>query len=393
MENYFSKTQGNIMNVNKCHRIFDGKKAYLNYPPKWVTVGITGSCNFKCDFCCSHSPESGKNNRTKHQYKMPFNLSVDNFKKIIDMCHEGGVPNIHVCGTGEPFIHPQILELLDYVISVYFCVSLQTDFGKLLFERKNILSEIICRKDHITYITTDIFPKEIHNGIKKGSDFNYLLKCMEKISKETDIVFKAHVLLTKKSSKGITGLLHTLHERKINFLLEIVNLFPLGFNDFTSIDNVYMSSDQQITAELNQVKTLAKELNFKVIVPPPWDIVNKEKDPCLVFWEKVQTMPSKKISRHKWPGNAIPQQCPAVVLGEISSIGNLLEYGTFMEFWNNDVLVNIRKRIMSGKLPDEACRQCYIGCHGNFRKNTLIDKTGTFLLEHYHNLKNLYHTA
>jgi len=381
------------MDVNYYHRNFDGKKSILNYPPKWVTVGITGSCNFKCDFCCSHSPASGKNDRTKHQYKMPFNLSVDNFKRIVDLCYEGGVPRIHVCGTGEPFIHPQILELLDYVISIYSHFSLQTDFGKLLFERKNILDEIIRRKDHITYITTDIFPQGLHNEIKKRSDFEYLLNCMEKISEETNIIFNAHVLLSKKSYKGIADLLCVLHERKINFYLDIVNLFPLGFNDFTSIENVYMSSDRQITVELDKVKIVAKGLNIKVNAPLPWDIANKEKNPCLVFWEKIQTMPSKKISKDKWPGNTIPQQCPAVVLGNISSLGNLLEYDTFMEFWNNNVLVNIRKRIMSGKLPDQACKQCYIGCHGNFKKNTLINKIKPFLHEQYYNLKNLSHTA
>jgi hypothetical protein len=281
--------------------------------------------------------------------------------------------------------------MLDYVISVYSRLSLQTDFGKQLFEKKNALDEIIRRKNHITYITTDIFPQKIHNRIKKGSDFEYLLNCMEKISAETDIIFNAHVLLSKKSYKGITDLLHTLHERKINFYLDIVNLFPLGFNDFTSINNVYMSPDREITLELKKVKAVAKDLDAHVIVPPPWDLANINKKPCLVFWEKVQTMPGKKIPKVKWPGNAIPQQCPAVVLGDISSIGNLLEYDTFMEFWNNDILINIRKRIIDGKLPDDACRQCYIGCHGNFKKSTLFNKAKTFLHEQYYNLKNLSH--
>ena len=375
------------MDVDHDHRKFDGRKATLDYPPKWVTVGITGHCYFRCDFCCSHSPESGKNARTQHQYRMPFTLSVDDFKKTIDMCREGGVPRIHVCGTGEPFIHPKVLDLLDYLTSVYGTFSIQTDFGKKVFEKRRIVDEIIRRGDHITYITTDIFPREVHHTIKKGSDFDYLLDCMERITRETDIVFNAHVLLSKQTYKGLTGLVHTLHDRKINLRLEIVNLFPLGFNDFTSIDNVYTSSDREITDELDRARGVARKLGVKIDIPRPWDIANKARKPCLVFWQKLQTMPSWNIPKEKWPGNAIPQQCPAVVLGEISSIGNLLDHETFNDFWNNDVLVDIRKKIMSGQLPDEACRQCYLGCHGEFRGNTLFQRTMASLRHKYYRLK------
>lgn len=365
--------------VDLCRQRFDGKKAVIDYPPRWVTVGITGNCSYKCEFCCSHCPESGKNEKTSHQYKMPFNITVEDFKKIVDMCHEAGVPRIHVCGTGEPFLHPRILDIIDYVISIYSHVSLQTDFWKVLFEKKKYVDEIIKRKEHTTYITTDIFPQEVHERIKRGSNFEYLLHCMERISQETDIVFGAHVLLTKKSYKKLTELLYSLHERKINFFLEIVHLLPLGFNEFTSLDNVYMSSDTEITAELKRVRQAASELNMQVSIPPPWDKVNIDGNRCTMFWHKVQLMPSKKISRERWVGNAIPQQCSAVVQGDLFSVGNVLDYDNFMDFWNNDILVGIRKKIMSGELPDPACRFCYTGAQGRFKKISTPDKLMQFI--------------
>jgi len=384
MINYQILKNGKVDSVNKgliefYHRRFDGKKAVLDYPPLWVTVGVTGNCSFKCEFCCSHCPDSGKDKKTSHQYKMAFNIKLEKFRQIVDLCHKAGVPRIHVCGTGEPFLHPKILDIIDYVISVYGNVSLQTDFVTKIFEKKRYIDEIIKRKNDITYITTDIFPKHTHEEIKKGSDFEYLLYCMETISQATDIQFGAHVLLTKNTYQGLTDLLQSLNNRNINFKLEIVHLLPLGFNEFTSLNNVYTSSDTDITEELDRLKRTAIALNIKTYIPQPWDIVNINRNPCTMFWRKVQLMPSKKLPKERWCGNAIPQQCNAVVQGNIFSIGNIFDYNNFMDFWNNDRLVEIRSRIMSGKLPDEACRNCYIGTHGKFNKNGILDKLTQFI--------------
>lgn len=354
------------------HKLFDGKKAFLDYPPLWVTIGITGNCTFKCEFCCSHCPDSGINSVTSHQYKIPFNMSFNDCKRIIDLCFQADVPHIHICGTGEPFLHPQILKIIDYLSGLYpHDVSLQTDFGKRLFQKKHYVDEIIKRKNHISRITTDIFPEEIHNKIKKGSDFQFLLDCMERISNETENKFDAHVVLNKFTYNGINELIRVMHSRNIRFTMNIVNIFPYGFNEFTSMENVYMSSDTEITHELENVRNLAKSLKISVKIPDPWNEENIDKKPCMMFWQKIQIMPSKKLPKIKWIGNAIPQQCNAVVCGELYSVGNILDYDNFMTFWNNKRLLTIRKQIIEGKIPDEACLNCYTGCYGEFKKLSL----------------------
>jgi len=387
--------------VASYHRRFDGKKAVLDYPPLWVTIGITGNCTFKCEFCCSHCPESGKNKETSHQYKVPFNMPFGDFKKIVDMCRDADVPHLHICGTGEPFLHPQILEFIDYLAEVYpKNITLQTDFCRMLFEKKGFVEEIIKRKAHITQITTDIFPLAQHTRIKKGSDFSYLIDCMEKISLETEITFAAHLILAKNSYHGISELITTMSSRNIRYNLDIVNLLPLGFNDFTSINNVYMSSDSDIAQELERARQVAAALDVSVKIPDPWNKENLERKRCNMFWQKVQLMPSKKLLKNKWSGNAIPQQCNAVVRGDLFSLGNIFDYGSFMEFWNNDRYIEIRKKIMSGEIPDSECVNCYTGCHGGFEKLGWVQIVGNYLPEKIYktlngfvrNAKNLFST-
>ena len=375
-----------LSEVELRHKLFDGKKAVLDYPPRWVTVAITGGCAFKCDFCCNHSPDSGTNERSKHQFKMNFMMPKEDFTRIVRMCHEASVPHVHICGAGEPFIHPKILEFTDHVIDVYSETSVQTDFHKQLFEKKNYNDEIIKRGSRITYITTDIFAEEDHERIKKGSDFDYLVSSMAKISKKTDILFKAHVILTKQSYRGIPELARMLHRRGVNFRLELVNLFPLGFNSFTSADNAYTSSDLEITEELDRIRREGEQLGVAIDIPPPSDLFNAAGDPCPEFWKKVQLIPSKNIPKEKWAGNAIPQQCPAVVAGDLFTIGNLFEHDSFMEFWNNDYLVGLRRSMMAGHLPDEACKTCPIGSCGKFRNVGLEEKTWPVIQSAYHRL-------
>ena len=78
------------------HKKFDGKKIFLNYPPKFVSIGITGYCMNTCEFCSSHCPDSGKNKFTSHQYNIPFFMNFKDFCKIVDMCYLAKVPHVHM---------------------------------------------------------------------------------------------------------------------------------------------------------------------------------------------------------------------------------------------------------------------------------------------------------
>lgn len=339
----------------------------------WFTIGVTGVCFFKYEFCCSHCPESGKNKLSNHQYKVPFTLKLKHFKKIVDLCYAAKVPKIHICGTGEPFLHPHIFDFIDYTIKIYGSVSLQTDFSKQLFKNSPFIKELLLRKKNISYITTDIFPERLHNGIKIGSDFSFLINCLKTICSQSDISINANLIISKRSYKGITALINQLHKKKINFNLDIDHLFLFGFNDFTSFDNLYLSSDLEITQELISAKARAKDLGIDIRIPLPWDLSNDEAIRCNVFWQKFQTMPSKKLPKERWSGNAIPQPCPVVVLGDIQSIGNILNYQDFMQFWNNPKLQQIRGKIIEGRIPDPACSYCHIGQKKYFRKLTLAE--------------------
>lgn len=63
------------------------KKAVLSSPPMRVTIGVASACNNRCLFCSYHG-EDAKNN--SNVYNLPFMLSMEDFKKAVDMSFRGG---------------------------------------------------------------------------------------------------------------------------------------------------------------------------------------------------------------------------------------------------------------------------------------------------------------
>lgn len=336
---------------------FENENGVLSYPPMHITVGVTSACNNKCLFCSYHGEAARGKSKV---YNLPFMLSMEDFKKIVDMAYEGGVRRVHVCGTGEPFLNPHICEMLDYVAEKYGSVSFQTNFWKVLFDKNNYLDEIIKRADRIKFIATDICASapEEHDYIKQGSSYIELLNSLEYIAQRADIKIMPFVIVTKSNYKDLKRIIDDFLERGINNIeINIGNLFSYDFSEFTSSDNVYVSTDYEITDSLCEMQAYGKEKGIVVNIPQPADKTNKV---CGVFWEKFQTWPVMGCERERYGENMIPHACAAVVNGDLNSLGYIFDYNSIMEAWNSEKLVEIRKNLLEGKYPSEYCKKCYM---------------------------------
>ena len=82
------------------------KPALMRTLPAYIEIEITGECDLSCVMC--PRTKSGRNN-----VRMP----LGDFKKIIDDIN-ANCPDTVVClsGMGEPFLHPDIIPMIEYVI-------------------------------------------------------------------------------------------------------------------------------------------------------------------------------------------------------------------------------------------------------------------------------------
>lgn len=329
------------------------KKSYLSYPPRQVTIGITSVCNNRCVFCAYNSSDAKEGN----VYGMKYDLGLTDFQKMVDICYAGRVPKVHICSTGEPFFHRDILLMIDYVAEKYRKVSFQTNFCKSLFEKNNFLYEIVKRNEKITEVTTDILSGDptTHNELKRGSSYYDVIDALAFLSQRTEILFNIHYIFTVFNYKYLQKLLIDLLRKKVNFALNVVNLHAYDFNKYTSTDAQYTTENKVMFNELNAVKDFALNEGVRISLPNP---VDSKFNRCGSFWNRFQTWPVKGIDKSRYSENVIVGGCRAVVKGRLNTLGYFFDYSNIMELWNNEKFLLIRQGLIDNIYPDAECSKC-----------------------------------
>ena len=91
--------------------------------PETLQVNIVDRCNYRCNFCLSHSQFRGSEFSRHRRWAVPFST----VKRIVDQAFILGVNNIFLCGEGEPLLHPRIYDIISYIGNKGFKIELITN--------------------------------------------------------------------------------------------------------------------------------------------------------------------------------------------------------------------------------------------------------------------------
>ncbi|WP_244187977.1 radical SAM protein [Streptomyces regalis] len=104
------------------------------YFPSRLWLYTNFHCNLACDYCAvASSPKAA-----------PRSLSVEEFRSLVDEAVASGFTELYVTG-GEPFLHPDIVQLLDYA-SAQLPTVVMTNAMLLRGRRANGLADLADRK-------------------------------------------------------------------------------------------------------------------------------------------------------------------------------------------------------------------------------------------------------
>ncbi len=146
--------------------------------PTHISFTITNRCNLRCKMCGQWSNNGYISNNPK---KIKKEMELTDWKRLTDEISDHKIQSVLLRG-GEPFLFPDILELLYYINSKGIFISIDTNgtiFGKYV---KDIVK---IQKIHLT-ISVD-GPEKIHDKVR-GID-----GCFRKI--------KENVLLLRKEEE------------------------------------------------------------------------------------------------------------------------------------------------------------------------------------------------
>jgi len=103
-----------------------GNPAYAD--PVFVTLDITRRCNFSCLACSYHSPEVYARN------PVMSDMPVEMARSIAEQLRPSHTRSVVIEGSGEPFCHPDVLEIVRIYKELGFRVTILTN-GSLLDEK------------------------------------------------------------------------------------------------------------------------------------------------------------------------------------------------------------------------------------------------------------------
>jgi len=92
-----------------------------------VEVSLTTHCNANCPLCARTDPNTG----LKKTSLPLLHISFDVYKNFVDQITPNSEDSILLCGDyGDPMMHPQIEDIIDYTISKYHSyVAMDTNGG------------------------------------------------------------------------------------------------------------------------------------------------------------------------------------------------------------------------------------------------------------------------
>lgn len=327
-------------------------KDFLGIEPlQSASIRVTMACNLKCKQCYSIAGKKLKNE-----------LSLDEIKKVIDGLKQLGVIRIFFTG-GEPFIRPDIIEILDYTDKNNFAIYISTNG---VFINQKIIDFLKTLKHLRTFQISLDGLRKTHDSIRgvKGT-FNkviHTIKLAEKELKNTQVTIIS--TLMKENINEIEKLLELSMKLKVD-TFGLVTLYPV-----------------KRSSEAEDVSTLQKYEIFKRIA----EIYNRKNTKLkigLLVPPALVPKPLKELEYGCGYVCSFPSLLGINADGDVAPCDGLLSYKEFIlgnvrkdsleKIWNHPLMKELRG-IKPGDIKG-ICHKCkYLSfCMGGCRARAFLE--------------------
>lgn len=309
-----------------------------SFRPKAVTFVITGQCNLNCRMCVS---------RNSGILDMTEMLPLPIFKRVIDEVHPFN-PFVVFTG-GEPLLHPQIIECLEYVRDKGLHSSLATN-GWFLAEHADAIAESGL---DILGISID-GPEEVHDRIRrrKGT-FQRAFEGIRQVKRngkrpliflntciQTDSYAHIDQLVDDASEVGVDGMnVQVLWTRPPDRAALHNELFPEFSVGDGWIDETLAEIDFEV---LEDVLRRAQERSLFVNVFPAFSPNQRQTwyvDPARLLGS--QRLKCPWMMAYVFRDGTI-RMCEEIILGDLKQDG-------FWDIWNNERMVKFRRTLRENR--------------------------------------------
>ncbi len=181
--------------------------------PVHVEIIISDYCNHDCGFCAYRMSgyssnelfqiEEGQSRKARNPNRM---INKEKCFEILDDCKEMNVKAIQFTGGGEPTIHPNFIEIVEYALDLGFDVGLVTN-GSMLSKKRHreVAVRLVWLRVSIDAADRHYYSEERRVGLKAWDNLEkgvrLLREDLNNLKSET--VLGAGYVVTDRNWKGI----------------------------------------------------------------------------------------------------------------------------------------------------------------------------------------------
>ena len=301
------------------------KPEIIKNKPVVAQIEPTSECNLNCEMCI------------RDKVGVPIGtMSFENFKRILDKLDS--LFKLHLSGQGEPFINPEIFEMIDYAnnrgVSVFF-----TSNGTLL--TPSVIEKICNVEIGEIGISIDSVKKEEYEKIRRGANFEKVVNNVRNLVKE----------LKRNNKKTIVSIAAVLLKRNIDEIDDFVELAcrvgvsKVGFQTIQEKNDYLDKYDKRVKEQA--VFSFDKSLNQKILGAKKRA---KKKGVTLIFDEEKSEgciWPWRSIYI-TWDGYVTP--CCKILDYRKPYFGNILK-DDFWSVWNGPLYQGFRRLLRERRAP------------------------------------------
>lgn len=300
--------------------------------PQALRIDVSTHCQLNCPAC-----PNGRRELRHTDVGVGF-LRIEEFKRIID--ENPWVARIALSNWGEPFLHPQMLELLEYAHRKGVGLSALTNLNSI---KDDVIEGLVKYRFEQLVISLDGATEEAYQVYRVGGNFNNVLENVEKINR-----------MKRKYKSRYPSLIwqflvfgHNEHEiataRKMAEELDMD--FGLGMP--INMDFTTASCDCEFSP-IKDKSLVRKELGYATLEElKEAQGVFRDYGVCLQLWDEPAI---------NWDGTVLGCCVTTRALG-----GNAFREG-LMRSVNSDTM-RYARQMVTGKVPpreDVPCSQCII---------------------------------
>jgi MoaA/NifB/PqqE/SkfB family radical SAM enzyme len=281
--------------------------------PSQVIVDITEVCNLAC-IHCPH-PEFKKSLHYGGRY-----LEQELNKKLVDEVKkfgQGFTQYIRYSSEGEPLLHPDAYEMIEYAVSHSGVFVTLTTNGTIMNEKR--IQKLLDTGLHMIDISIDAFAPETYTIIRKG-----------KLDITRANVLKLIELV--KDSKSKTKVVVSYIEQSENY--KETKDFKAFWQDHGA-DYVVIRRQHSASGFVNNIANIMRNENSK-----------EDRRPCLYPWERILLTPRGQLAF-----------CPTDWTND-SAVGDY-HSTTIFDTWNGEFYKKLREAHLTNQFScHQFCGQC-----------------------------------